>query len=111
MYSKRFSSARIKVREQAITFPQPVLTNYVSIAEVDILYTEYFGMARMIGTWLSLSLYFRADRNTIANYMFDLDKELDLQMFSNKHTLPSEDHRKHKKKKKVKTAPERAPAE
>ena len=58
-----------------------------------------------------VSIYFRADHDGTANYMFDLDKELDLQMFSNKHTLTSEDHRKHKKKKKVKAAPEPAPEE
>lgn len=81
------------------------------IAEVDTLHTEYFKMARMIGTWFSPSFYFRTDCDTIANYMFDLDKELDLQMFSNKHTLASEDHRKHKKKRKAKTAPEPVPAE
>ncbi|KAF8334183.1 Nuf2 family-domain-containing protein [Cantharellus anzutake] len=56
--------------------------------EVDALSTEYYKMARMI-----------------ANYMFDLDKELDLQVFSNKHVLTTDDHKKHKKKKKVKVAP------
>jgi hypothetical protein len=41
----------------------------------------------------------------IANYMFDLDKELDLQVFSNKHALTTDNHKGHKKKKKVKAAP------